>query len=73
MAKYKLLKKVANSTSFRYGGQKYETQSVIDNQGLLKSLHKDGCWFISEIKDSKKTTKKTIVNDTEKENDNAND
>jgi len=73
MAKYKLLKKVADSKSFRWGGQKYEGASAKDNQKLLKSLFNGGCWFVSEIKESKKPTKKTINNDTEKENDNAND
>ena len=72
MAKYKLIDKVARSTSFRWGSNKYETKSVIDNQKVLKSLFKAGAHFVEEIKEIKKPTK-TIKNDTKKENDNAND
>jgi hypothetical protein len=66
MAKYKLHKDVAGSTSFRYDGKKYETKNV--DQSLLKKLFKEGFEYVTELKESKKSTK----ND-KKENNETND
>ncbi len=73
MTKYKLIKKIAGSSSFRFNGLKFETRAVVDNQKVLKRLHNDGCVYVQELKESKKTIKKSIKNDTKKEDNNAND
>jgi len=66
MAQYKLNKATAGSTSFRFGGVKYSTKTV--TQKVLKQLHKDGFHAVEKVE-----TKKPIINDTKKEDDNAND
>ena len=66
MAKYKLHKDVAGAKSFRYNGNKYETNSV--DQKLLKKLFKDGFEYVNEIKEPKKTEK-----NEQKENNESND
>lgn len=55
MAKFKLEKNVAGAQSFRFQGQKYVTRSV--DQKTLKNLHKAGCPFVLETKESKKVVK----------------
>ena len=70
MAKYKLHKDVAGSKSFRYGGNKYVTAEVKDNQKVLKKLFNDGFEYVNEIKESKK---KSVNNGEVKENDNIKD
>tara|TARA_R110000744_G_scaffold75207_1_gene149748 strand:- start:563 stop:763 length:201 start_codon:yes stop_codon:yes gene_type:complete len=66
MAKYKLHKDVAGAKSFRYNGNKYETNSI--DQKLLKKLFKDGFEYVNEIKEPKKTAK-----NEQKENNESND
>ena len=60
MAKFKLEKNVAGAQSFRFQGQKYVTRKV--DQKTLKMLHKAGCAFVLETKESKK-----VVSDDQSE------
>lgn len=60
--KYKLKPAVANAKSFRFNGQKYATNSV--DQKILKSLFKQGFEYVTEIKESKKTSKNAKAEDS---------
>lgn len=61
MAKYKLIKNIANAKSFRFDGVKYEARSITDKQ--LKNLFKSDCPFVIEekAKSPKPSKKKSNV------------